>query len=63
LLLSIFSEINWVKLGMNGAVMEVEDDEDEEPDEVDEVMEDVELACSCGSDTMKRIEVYFILST
>jgi hypothetical protein len=63
LLLSIFSEINWVKLGMNGVVMVVEDDEEEEPNEVGEVLEDIELACSCGSDTMKRIEVYFILST
>lgn len=52
-----------MKLGMNGAMMVVEDDEEEEPYEVEEAMEDVELVCACGSDTMKIIEVYFIFST
>jgi hypothetical protein len=43
LLLSSFTEINWVKLGMKGHVVE---EEKEEPEEFEEAMEDIWLACA-----------------
>jgi len=54
-LLSSFKDMNWVKLGMKGVVVEEPEEVEEEPEEVEEAMDDVWLACAESSNTMKII--------